>query len=133
MTPAESQAIHIAQSRQLLNPSPVRHGHVPNWLRLRILKRIGCHDRDTAGAAVLGVAVSGHNYILDYWLDHWGSTNHRGRTAFVTEPYNGTPDVLEAAARFAERLGIKWHVCANSWWYPGWTVRILFYEPEANQ
>ena len=65
----------------------------------------------------------------------WRSTTYMGGVAFVSEPYERqiTPDTLARLDAFTEKLGIEWHISANSWWYPGWTIRILFYEPDETE
>ena len=50
--------------------SPVRLHHLPNWLRLRLLKLITC-KRFTHGDAV---AFEAQREFGLTWLDHWGST-----------------------------------------------------------
>ena len=127
MNATEKQRQHIEAARKLLKPTPVRLRHVPNWLRLRMLKAFGCSNRDTAGWAVLNHATGGIN---PSWLDHWGSTVlPSGQRAFVSEPYNFGAETARAVQAFCEPAGLRWHVDANSEWYPGWTVRIEITEP----
>ena len=121
----------IHRARELLKPSEVRLHHVPNWFRLRMLKAFGCSDGDTTGWDVLHRAVRIHFGDNAHWLDHFGSTKYAGSVAFASEPYEMavTPDAVARLDAFTEKLGIKWHLSANSFWYPGWTIRILLYEP----
>ena len=123
--------ILIQRARELLKPSPVRLHHVPGWLTKRIKQRLGrlpgCHYADDRLREVASMAAG--SVMCDSWLDHWGSTTHRGRKAFVTEPYADRSHI-EAALRFADLLGLQVEFAANSWWYPGSTLRIAFYLPD---
>lgn len=67
---------------------------------------------------------------LRSFLDHWGSTiTEIGRRDFVSEPYMDHDRAAEFANRVGGVLGCKWYVDANSWWYPGHTIRIGFIDP----
>jgi hypothetical protein len=78
--------------------STVRAKHLPNWLRLGLLKAFGCQDGDTSGASVLYHALGCIGWDgWSTWLDHWGSTKlSDGRVAFVSEPYLAWPPAHEA-------------------------------------
>lgn len=130
------QRQHIEAARELLKPSPVRHHHVPDWLRRRCLKRFGTGGNgDTSGWHVIHHAVE---QVVDgrsrHWLDHFGSTTIGDRRAFAIEPYNLTRPCLADVFRLGDELGLDVEIDANSWWYPGRTIRVLFFEPtEGNQ
>lgn len=111
--------------------SPVRRHHVPNWLRLRLLKVLKGDNRDTSGWSVLMRAEQ--QFELRYWLDHWGSAvvpdhDHPGReiTAFVAEPYVVSDSTMRNALDFAETIGCRLDVSACSEWYPTSTLRLTF-------
>lgn len=121
----------IATARWLLRPAPVRLHHVPNWLRRRILRTLGCRDGLTKGPNVLMHAVSRTTKpSASSWLDHWGSSRQNDVTVFVTEPYSVTEGCLQAVGAFCRVLHLEWYVSSNTWWFPGRTVRIVIYEPE---
>ncbi len=132
-SPKLRQREFIAAARNLLEPSPVRLHHVPNWFRLRLLRAYGCDRGDTSGFAMLCFATTGCACSLPTWIDHWGSCDHRGKTAFVTEPYSLAPADLQQIDAIAKRCGIAWHITSNSWWFPGSTIRVLLYESEAGK
>ena len=117
----------IQARRRVMKPSEVDLHHVPNWFRRRLLKAYGCSDRDTAGWAVLCHARDANDWT---WLDHHGSTKWDGQPAFVSEPYGVTAKELQQVADMCERCGLFYRVSANSYWYPGSTIRILIFEPE---
>lgn len=121
----------IEAARELLKPSPVDLHKVPNWLRRRMLAAFGCHYGNTSGSAVLHHAM--RQLAEDHWLDHWGATTWGNHPAFVAEPYQLWTRDLQSIEQFADRCGIAWHVTPNSWWYPGWTLRVLFYERNDSQ
>ncbi len=122
----------IAEARRILNPSPVRAEHVPDWLRRRMLKAFpstsGHRHRNTRGWAVLQDALRSFAHS-SYWCDHPGSTwmNGIGGTAFVVEPYTLNQYHLAEIAEFARQVGCKYEVSANSWHFPGNTVRVIFF------
>ena len=125
---ARRQQERFRQLRKLLKPTEVRLHHVPNWFRRRLLKVFGCSHGYTGGWFVLDHARKQHFGDNARWLDHWGSTKYRSGTAFVSEPYQVSPETVALLDSFAKRIGVDWHLSANSWWYPGWTIRILFCE-----
>jgi hypothetical protein len=98
----------IEQARALLGPSKVRLHHVPRWFaKSRIISESGIWQGS--------------------WLDHFGSTTLAdGRAAFVSEPYHVTAAELAECQEIAARVGCDFWVSANSWWYPGVTIRLVF-------
>lgn len=131
----KNQTDRIEAARELLAPSEVRHHHVPNWFRLALLKAYGTGDGWTNGPHVLQHAVSesspdGERYPS--WLDHWGSTKIGEALCFVAEPYNVNERTLRHVASIAARIGCRWWLSPNSWWYPGSTIRIVFAPAESN-
>lgn len=117
----------IAEMRRILKPSPVRLDHLPNWLRLRCLKVFGSpwHGGTCGWAAreAMRKAVDAQ-FSHVTWLDHQGSTPMvGGGVAWVTEPYGDVERLAPVMSWLAHRLGCRWYVTSNSWWYPGFTVR----------
>lgn len=112
-------------ARELLQPSEVDIAHVPNWFRLRLMKAFKNPWRMTSGQAMLHHAVDVHFKYGD-WLDHWGSTE--GGKVFVSEPYQLLAGEVAELDSFATKLGVKWYISACSWWYPGQTIRVAFFE-----
>lgn len=116
MTPQER---HIERCRELLQPSPVRVGHVPRWLARRIRERTPCRGH---GTTLLGKALA----LAQARFDHEGSTVlPDGREAFVSETYELLHDI-DGARRFAALLGLELRVSACSWWFPGYAIRVAF-------
>ncbi len=118
---------HIRRSRKALKPSPVRLHHVPSWLRRRLLEAYGARDRMTDGHSVLH-HVAGSTGGSE-WLDHWGSTLVDGQRVFVSEPYNLPPEAIEQIATIAKAIDCTWWISANSWWCPGYTIRVVIAPP----
>lgn len=121
-TNQRQQERHIAACRELLQPIPVRPSHVPGWLARRIRQRLGirgCAD------ALLHRALA----LAGFTVDHWGSID--GGQRFVSEPYP-EPNDLAGAERFAALLGLRLKIDANSWWYPGFTLRLTFTLPRGD-
>ena len=117
----------LEERRRVLDPSKVDLHHMPNFFRRRLLKAYGCVHGITSGNAVLEHAQALNGWT---WLDHHGSTSWRGRQAFVSEPYHLTNEEHQQVAEMCERCGLEHHIDATSSWFPGWTIRILVYEPE---
>lgn len=119
----------IQNARKLLKPSEVRHDHVPNWFRLALVqmlknKGVSLRHEPLSGWNVVGLALRGAT-----WLDHWGSTKLTdGRIAFVSEPYGVSLKELNHISDVARAIGCECWVSANSWWYPGHTMRVVFAE-----
>lgn len=126
------KAIAVERRRritELLQPTPVRLNHVPNWFRLRLLKAFGCSDRDTSGFGVLQHAIRSLPSMR--WLDHWGSTIFQAdRSAFVSEPYDFTWEAAQVLQALCQPTGLHWHLDVNSAWNPGRTLRIVIPEPK---
>ncbi len=120
----------LKEQRGLEEPLPVRLHHVPNWLRLRILRvwPKGEPKYMTAGDWLLNrLLFSTGALVGDVWLDHWGSVPQIGTRvpAFVSEPYGFREEQLEAAVCFAKALGLTLAVSQPGAWHSG-TTRYLF-------
>ena len=129
----------IAHAREVLRPSKVKINHMPGWLTKRMLvaKKAGKFSS-------LFLSRSGSNMMveilaamprLSHWADHFGSTilarGGKGpREFFVAEPYGLTEQSALGAIQFAEMLDLGIEIDANSWHYPGSTVRIIFWPKE---
>ncbi len=107
--------------------SPVRSGHLPNWLRLRLLKVL---DPKPSGIITWAVMTAVREQFGRRWLDHWGSTHatRQGQdvVAFVSEPYAMQSAAMKQAIKFADAVGCEFCVTATSVWYPTRTLRLLF-------
>jgi hypothetical protein len=116
----------IEQVRRLLEPTPVKLNKVPGWFRLALLRGYGCHKYEsTSGYILLPQIASNQSWG---WLDHWGSTDYYGRSAFVSEPYGLGEDDLTAIADMCWRCDLRCEISSNSWRYPGATVRVLIFQ-----
>lgn len=113
---------------------PVRLLHVPNWLRLRCLKRFGTNGGRTDGWSVLENAIAkveagAAGCYISNWLDHWGSTKIDGEVCFVSEPYSNWPperEDFEIPHRLALAVNARLLAIPESAWYPRSTIRLLF-------
>lgn len=118
-------------ARDILQPSPVRLNHVPAWFRRALLKAFPSakgYGGGTSGSIVVDAVE--RNLKLS-WLDHWGSTEWRGRTAFVSEPQDLTLEDMQSVAELAKAIGCTYRMDANSFHYPGRTFRILILPRDA--
>lgn len=118
-----TQDAFIVAARGMFQPSPVDVGHVPNWLRRRILKKVRhSGTQGKCGQAVLHYALA----ATDAWdaFDHWGSIEDGDQ--FVSEPYSVNAAKLAAAIRFADLVGLSFWINAISWHFPGQAVRFCF-------
>jgi hypothetical protein len=136
----------ITKARELLKPSPVRIHHVPKWLWRRLNRQFADSYRVAYGptsgqidgmSILLYAASMVSKPNLPIWLDHWGSTVPQGeygstinKLCFVSEPYDFSSSCATEVDQFCQRLGIEWYLFANSWHYPGRTLRITMYEPQ---
>lgn len=128
-SPAFRQRDQIDRARALLKPSEVQRRRVPNWLRLALLREFGCLRGLNAGADVLNHALDQIGGNVHNWLDHWGATIlSNGQKVLVSEPYQVSNKSLEVVAELADRVGCRWWISANSWHFPGRTIRIVFAE-----
>ena len=131
-TMADAQTEIIKRARKLLCPSEVKTGRIPRWMRtkLQALQRQGiinsCH-KDFYLEDLKRVA-DGEQSPIRSWLDHWGWTDWNFHECFVAEPYGLDEGAMKSIARFAELLDAEYCISANSWHYPGSTIRILFYK-----
>ena len=91
---------HLAREREILQPTVVELGDVPNWFRRRLMKVFGNARGLRGGEAVLNRAVEAHFENSD-WLDHWGSTE--SGKVFVSEPYELTPKSVALIESFGCR------------------------------
>jgi hypothetical protein len=115
----------IAEARKVFDPTPVRLHHRPKWFMqlLAAAKRRNPHGP----AAGFYEDLRRGSWKLD-WMDHWGSTVLlNGTPAFVSEPYGITSETLAEVEAIAEECGCYANVSANSYWYPGSTIRIEIY------
>lgn len=129
-----AQLQKIVEDRRQHGISEVRHGHVPNWLRRKALKllRPPVYRWDTSQhEAYCRIDRFCEANILQSFgfIDHWGSTKlPNGRIGFVTEPYATYEMAEHPAQKLSEQLGIDWFFSKYGWWYPGYTIRIVFHE-----
>lgn len=123
----------IAKRRAIFQPTPVNLHHIPRWFAQCLKPYRHRHDTTLEAFERMRRAVG------DSWLDHWGSTKIVRRsgqqlseeTYFVSEPYGLSPQGVRALAELERVTGIRWSVEANSWWYPGRTLRIVIEPPRA--
>lgn len=121
----------IEDARLVLKPLQVKLNHVPNWFRKAVIKAFP--KQGISSGADVGLFLLNHAYRHG-WLDHWGSSNRilNGEpiSVFVTEPYQIDHLDLLAVSGLADKLNCCYGVFANSWWFPGSTLRIEFWPKE---
>ena len=117
--------------RKLLGPSEVRLGDVPAWLQRRLVKAFGNPLKLRGGLAILNHAVEVHFGGGNFWLDHFVTVDDG--QVFVAEPFEVEPSTIALLDTFAERLGVGFRISANSWWQPGKTIRLEFFEREEGE
>lgn len=100
----------IEERRSVMKPTKVEKGERPKWLPKRAL-------RDDVFTQA----------INNGWAEHYGTTQYNGNTYFVCEPYDLSHNEMEAVETFASKYGLLWRLDANSWHYPGYTIRIVFW------
>jgi hypothetical protein len=106
--------------------SVVRHGHVPNWFRLRMLTRFGpTEHRYTDGRALFEYWARLHTGRLP-WIDHIGSALVGDQRVVVSEPYLRATDDFTEVRGFAAMLNCELVVSEQSYWFPGKTLRLAF-------
>lgn len=129
MNAESAQRKWIDDARKLLGARKVKLHDVPTWLKKRLRAyRKRKHLLPLPASLLLENTDTGG---VHGWLDHFGTVDHpRLGKVFVSEPYGLTDDGALSLAAYCKVLGLEWYVDANSWWYPGHTVRIVIYEHE---
>lgn len=124
LQPITDHEQQIQAARAILKPSPVRLNKVPPWMRRRLLTARRQRGLDTYSSNSIDVLFQLASARV---VDHFGTIDYRGRTAFVSEPYAlDIPAIQEFVGMLGP--GVRWDVEANSWHFPGQTFRIVFWE-----
>ena len=117
-----TQAEHIDAARKLLKPNPVAKGETPEWLQ-KIL------DDVYGGLPFSSVMKScGSHYRVDHWGTSKGDYRDCPDDCFVMELYGVCTEELVATEKFCDRHNLSFYTHANSWHYPGKTIRIAIYQ-----
>lgn len=121
------QRTTINALRKLLKPGEVRLHHLPSWVGNALRKAFKQRKYDDPVSCLFN-AFRGMESIVD----HWGSIDPASDLAFrlrpfVLEPYSISAERLARCEEVARVCGANVVVEANSWWYPGRTIRIAFY------
>lgn len=100
---------------------------MPLWFMRRVCAVNGGYGRVRAESEMYRLCEG-----AQLW-DHWGkSMTYGGQSAMVSEPYADMDKAIEWAEAIATTLGILVTVypesSMKSWWFPGETMRIEFYE-----
>ncbi len=120
----------IAERRRILAPSEVTR-KTPAWIAERADRLIRKSDMGFIYGnnghgklmAVFDLCSAGRVY-----LDHPGAARFAGDDeAFVFEPYRINADHLERCEWVADALECHCSISANSWHYPGETLRVAFW------
>lgn len=108
-----AQEARIEQLRSILKPSEVREGY-PSWMKRDWMKEVEFSRSD--------------------WVDHIGRAKpsefaccHDHKEVFISETYNFGFDDAYEVERFCQKHNLVWHVSANSWHFPGRTIRIIIH------
>ncbi len=142
---AKEQAKAISQARLLLRPEMVKTGKIPRWLSKRITaywkarkaKRPSTFSlRDT----ICDVARRAGLEPRADFLDHYGTTEgglygccDEAGECFVAEPYDICGLCVQLLDALEVALDVEWHITANSWHFPGRTIRITIHEPSPDR
>lgn len=120
----------IEERRKLLGPSEVTR-KTPAWIAGRADRLI----RNSGKGFVYG--ENGHGKMMAVfdlasagrvYLDHPGTARFAGDPeAFVFEPYHISADHSQRSKWVAGALECHCTISANSWHYPGETVRVAFW------
>ena len=108
----------IAKDRKRLHIVPVAHHSCPPWAQKRldaVLDRRSIHCLDSLPGPRI--------------VDHWGESPSG---SLVCEPYATVSEVADKVQAIAAALGVRYTISPTltSWWLPGKTIRIEFYESE---
>jgi len=94
---------------------------------------VGRRVSDDDGVAVRTVGSRWRDRVLVTGIDHSACFTRDGRpVATLSQPYRdapGGPDFVAALERAFATCGVPLRVSTPpepSWWYPGWTVAVLF-------
>ena len=122
---ASKQEEFIQAARKLLKPGAIKLWGAPVWFKKAYRKSFGGCKRTEYGDVVTRLA-NNHGFA---WLDHFGeSVWYSGEKIFVSEPYQITNKDHSQISELARELDCEYRISSNSWWYPGHTIRIEFYE-----
>lgn len=119
----------IKARREILQPTPVALNRVPRWLRLRLLA--ATRGRRALGASVSGLSLWGDAQLMfGIRFDHFGTTTYCGKPAFCSEFYDLVFAEMSRIETLCRAIGCEWTLQANSWWYPGETLRVILFEAD---
>jgi len=119
--------------RQFLRPELLLRSRAPKWILSAV--KLAVKSRHIPAASYPPrSAMDALQYVLaclgQSWADHVGLLEWDGRELLVAEPYADRIDLemLQELQRFTETLGCAFMFSANSWHFPGRTVRIIIAE-----
>jgi uncharacterized protein (TIGR02996 family) len=124
-------------------PTPVRHDHLPNWLRLAWARnRPGGARASYRTAAAWAVSIEIEDWLQGLrpgWegcLDHWGSTRVAGHLCLVNEPYSSEEAALAFLRPLADHLHCPLAFARRTAWAEhdsgvrvGGLCRVLIFPP----
>ena len=132
----------IDAARKILKPTKVHLGEIPRWLSKRVTAYInhnhvdGGYDLPEMRLRIVIEDVAKKAGLKErakysYRLDHWGISEGRyhccPNNCFVSEPYGFCSYAAQIIEALCNALDLEHHVDANSWHYPGHTVRIILH------
>jgi hypothetical protein len=103
----------------------------PTWFKRAYRKAFG-HCKHTEYGDAITRLNQNHGFT---WLDHFGESIAGGseRRIFVSEPYSLNARQLAEIDSLAKAIDCRYEISANSWWYPGRTLRVEFHEKTAQK
>ena len=122
----------IKAARELLEPTPLKKGKIPIWFSKKITKFAREHNIDNDLSSVCWYISEQLGINNPWWIDHWGAGrddryNNTG-ICFISEPYGIGTDDLRLLDSLCDSMDISYYISANSYHFPGKTIRIVICE-----
>lgn len=114
----------VTEARRLLKPEPVKLHKFPAFFK-KALRAAGFKPPYGGGYGENILWEAAEKFGSTSWIDHWGEAKIWDVVCYVSEPYHVTREDHECLEKLCEATGLRYHVHANSWWYPGHTFRVI--------
>jgi hypothetical protein len=118
----------IQQARELLRPTPVQVRSMPEWFAQRLRAAYGHSDPQKALDSLTDRFAARREHLFD----HAGTSIIPSRfvdpECYVAEPYGIDSATCILISRLCGDLGCYYEIDANSWHYPGRSIRVVFHQ-----